>query len=203
MKQRLDDTAIPYLYISGNHDWHAEGLSGSSEALREEWRSKVLLPLYGGRDPACWAESVGGVRFIAIDNSTYQISARQLEFFEAELALAADAGEPVVLLVHIPLYIAAIGNHGCGWPGWGAAADKGYITEQRERWAARNNAETDVFVAAVEKAAGIVAVLAGHIHTAKADPCGPVARQYVTAAGCDGGQRRIDFVPLVCSSSKL
>ena len=64
VKQCLDDTAIPYLYISGNHDWHAEGLSGSSDALREEWRSKALLPLYGGRDPACWAENVGGVRFM-------------------------------------------------------------------------------------------------------------------------------------------
>ena len=76
--------------------------------------------------------------------------------------------------------------------------DNGYETEQREKWAESNSPSTVQFVAEVQRCPVVIAVLAGHIHTSKADPCGlgNAARQYVTAAGCDGGQRRIDFVPL-------
>jgi hypothetical protein len=43
-----------------------------------------------------------------------------------------------------------------------------------------------------------VAVLAGHVHSAQAQPVGGVtdAMQYVTAASCEGGQRDILFTPL-------
>lgn len=43
-----------------------------------------------------------------------------------------------------------------------------------------------------------VAVLAGHIHSAQAQPVGGAtnAMQYVTAASCEGGKRDILFVPL-------
>ena len=49
VKGVLDSSTIPYLYSSGNHDWHFEGLPGSSDDLRAEWREKSLLPLYGKR----------------------------------------------------------------------------------------------------------------------------------------------------------
>lgn len=116
VKGVLDSSTIPYLYSSGNHDWHFEGLPGSSDDLRAEWREKSLLPLYGkrgnslsfsysssrpraclgkvvyfhkklsqyavsagGRNPSHWSEdSPSGLRFVAIDNSTYQISEEQL-----------------------------------------------------------------------------------------------------------------------------
>jgi hypothetical protein len=82
----LEGCGLPWLYSSGNHDWHYEGLPGSSEALRDEWRARALLPLYGGRDPSRWVEDhdASGLRFIAIDNSTYQISPEQLDFPRAQ-----------------------------------------------------------------------------------------------------------------------
>lgn len=90
------------MYSSGNHDWHYEGLPGSSEALRTEWREKSLLPLYGGRNPSHWYEDTPcGLRFIGIDNSTYQVSDAQLEFFLEQVNNPA----PIVLLVHIPLFL--------------------------------------------------------------------------------------------------
>ena len=32
-KEQLDQTGIPYYYTSGNHDWHYEGMEGSSRSL--------------------------------------------------------------------------------------------------------------------------------------------------------------------------
>lgn len=146
VKTVLDDSKIPYLYSSGNHDWHYEGLPGSSEALRAEWRAKSLTPLYNGRNPSHWSEDTpSGLRFIAIDNSTYQVDAEQLAFFKEHAA----GDKPVVLLVHIPLCVDALqetllarfdGDHAgrgvglCGDPRWGTATDNGWETEQRPQW---------------------------------------------------------------------
>ena len=102
IKNVVDRSNVPFMYSSGNHDWHYEGLPGSSEALRTEWREKSLLPLYGGRNPSHWYEDTPcGLRFIGIDNSTYQVSDAQLEFFLEHVNNPA----PVVLLVHIPLFL--------------------------------------------------------------------------------------------------
>ena len=45
VKAQLDGAGIPYLYTSGNHDWHYEGLPGSSEALRDEWSDARPTPV--------------------------------------------------------------------------------------------------------------------------------------------------------------
>lgn len=44
----LNACGIPFLYTAGNHDWHLEGMSGTSHDLREVWRNRVLQPLYQG-----------------------------------------------------------------------------------------------------------------------------------------------------------
>ena len=46
------------------------------------------------------AYDVKGVRFLAIDNSTYEINEKQLTFFNNQ----AKTGLPLVLMVHIPMY---------------------------------------------------------------------------------------------------
>ena len=184
-----------------------EGLEGSSDALRSEWRERSLRSLYGGRDPDMWCEDTpSGLRFIAIDNSTYQITAEQLQFFKEHAA----GDHPFVLLVHIPLYLEELQEalHGtehasvravslCGDERWGAETDKGFETEQREQWTS-NNPETLQFLEAVKSSGNLVAVLAGHIHSAQAQEIGGAAagaQQLVTAASCEGGFRSIVFEP--------
>lgn len=44
----LESTGTPYIYIAGNHDWHYEGMPGSSESLRQTWIDRRLLPFYDG-----------------------------------------------------------------------------------------------------------------------------------------------------------
>ena len=54
---------VPCLYISGNHDWHFEGMHGSEQELREKWTKKLLSPLYGGRNPFFYAEMFNGINY--------------------------------------------------------------------------------------------------------------------------------------------
>ena len=78
----LKEVDIPYIYVAGNHDWHYEGMEGPLEDLRDTWINKRLLSLYQGNHPLMAAYDVKGIRFLAIDNSTYQINDDQLPFFK-------------------------------------------------------------------------------------------------------------------------
>jgi hypothetical protein len=146
-------SGLTWLYSSGNHDWHFEGLDGSSEALRDEWR-QVLRPLFAGKNPSHWVfdHEQSGLRFIGIDNSTYQISPFQLNFCQAHMSNSNK--RPIVLMVHIPLYLEALmdemyGADGvrrfgpgvslCGDPDWGWDADHYHDVERRERWSTTGN----------------------------------------------------------------
>lgn len=158
--ERLDACGVPWLYTAGNHDWHFEGDSGSDAEQRERWIEKRLLPLYKGEDPMAYAKTVGGVRFLMIDNSTYNVDERQLEFFRAETA----KGGPCVLAMHIPFWHRGWGVFTCACPDWGADTDKYWQIERRQRWAERQDDTTFEFRRATDEAEGLVAVLAGHLH---------------------------------------
>ena len=93
----------PYLFISGNHDWqHSPPLPGAPEDLRNDGRHRALTPLFAGRDHSCWAEDVGGIRFVGVDNSTRYVTRAQLDFFREA---TADETRPVVLMIHVPLLV--------------------------------------------------------------------------------------------------
>jgi hypothetical protein len=69
----LQKVGIPYLFTAGNHDWHYEGMPGSSDYLRETWIKKRLTPLYQGENPLYAVRKINGIRILTIDNSTYEI----------------------------------------------------------------------------------------------------------------------------------
>lgn len=162
-KKTLDACGVPWFYISGNHDWHFEGLEGSSASLRETWVKKRLAPLYPeGADPMMYSRVVKGVRIVAIDNSTYLLSRAQVDFWKAEAA----KGDPVVLMMHIPLYVKAGPKYFCASPQWGAAIDPYWEIERRERWPEKATPETFEFREAVLSTPNLVGVFTGHIHSA-------------------------------------
>ena len=84
---KLEAIGIPYIYIAGNHDWHYEGMKGKLTSLRDKWIEKRLMPLYQGNNPLMAAYDIKGIRFLAIDNSTYEINDEQLIFFPSKLHL--------------------------------------------------------------------------------------------------------------------
>lgn len=156
----LKRTGIPFVYVAGNHDWHFEGMKGSDLDLRETWREKILKPLYAGNDYDCSARIMNGVDIVAIDNSIYQITAKQLNFYRREKA----KGLPIVLLMHIPVYTDTNNECCMGWPQWGAAADDIYQIERREQWSKKGNSQETLDFCDEIRSTKNVVVLAGHVH---------------------------------------
>jgi DNA repair exonuclease SbcCD nuclease subunit len=95
---RLMKTGIPWLYISGNHDWHYEGMEGNIDSLRQTWIGKSLMPLYKGLNPLYYSKVIDGINFVGIDNSTNQVNEMQVLFLKDQLTKK----EPVILISHIP-----------------------------------------------------------------------------------------------------
>ena len=184
VRRRLDESGLNWMYISGNHDWHYEGLPGTEMALRAEWTRKRLAPLYQDADPMMASRVVKGIRFVFIDNSTYEILPEQLAFWKQEAA----KGEPVALMMHIPLYMPGYGPReaGCAHPEWGAKIDPYFKIERRPQWPEAGHTQTTLaFREAVFSTPNLLGVFVGHDHRHMfAFDRGHV--QCVTAANADG-----------------
>lgn len=191
VRSAVENTGIPHIYTAGNHDWHYEGMKGSSDELRKEWCEKRLKPLYTGKNLFYSSDIVRGINMVTIDNSTYQVNEEQLSFFRSQL----KKPEPVALFVHIPLYMSSM-RMCCGHPGWGAASDKNYETERRERWSATGNqASTTAFVKEVMSAQKLTGVFAGHWHQYYSISQRQI-HQHLALPGFNGQYRMITFQPL-------
>lgn len=192
--EKLGATGVPYYYVAGNHDWHFEGLPGSSADLRAEWTSKILAPLYPkGADPLAYSVDVKGAKLLLVDDSTYEILPEQLDFVRRELA----QGVPTALFMHIPLYAPGRSvGYGVGHPKWGAATDGGWQIERRERWPEAGHTETTrAFRRDVLTAPNLVGVFTGHVHLSSLDVCEGKANLTARAA-VDGSTTKIEFLPL-------
>ncbi|GLR19543.1 metallophosphoesterase family protein [Portibacter lacus] len=198
--ERLKETGIPYIYIAGNHDWHYEGMEGSLDELRDTWTRKRLLPLYQGKHPLMATTDVKGVRFVAIDNSTYEVNKEQLAFFREQV----DSGMPLVVLVHIPMY--APGKRmlfGCGNPNWGAENDTNYKIERRPKWPASGHSQaTFDFHKEVFSAPNVLGVFAGHTHRFSMELVKGTA-QIVTDDNASGAYLNVEFSPFEDKDKKL
>ena len=197
---KLKDTGIPYIYTAGNHDWHYEGMEGTLESLRDTWIEKRLLPLYQGNHPLMAAYDIKGIRFLAIDNSTYQINEEQLAFFIEQV----DSGVPLVLLVHIPMY--APGKNivfGCGNPNWGAATDRNYELERRPIWPESGHTQTTLnFHKEVFTAPNLLGIFAGHVHRNSIEMIHGKP-QIVADDNASGGYLDVNFLPMNEQDKKL
>ena len=165
--EKLEEVDIPYAFVAGNHDWHYEGMKGSSEMLRDTWIKKSLLPMYQGNNPLYAAYDLNGIRFVCIDNSTYEVLPEQLEFFREQ----SKSKLPMILLIHIPLYMPGRSmGFGCGNPKWGEKSDRNFEIERREKWRKGGHTKaTFDFYREVFKAPNLLSILAGHIHRQSLD----------------------------------
>ena len=191
--EKLSRAGVPYAYVAGNHDWHYEGMPGPLDELRKTWINKRLLPMYQGNDPMMAAYDIEGIRFLAMDNSTYEISDRQLAFFKDQV----KSGMPLILLVHIPLYVPGSPvSFGCGHPDWNANTDRNFKIERRPRWPAFGHTSTTMsFYREVFTAPNLMGVFAGHIHR----PSSGIINgkfQIVADDNASGGYLDINFLPL-------
>ena len=158
----LKASGVDWMYVAGNHDWHFEGDTGSDLEQRDRWIPRRLKPFYPeGADPLMYSRVVKGVRLVAIDDSAYLIRREQVEFWKAEAA----KGDPVALVMHVPLYVPGWGIFTCGCPDWGAAKDPYWKIERREKWRAEGpTPESFAFREAVLSTPNLVGVFTGHFH---------------------------------------
>lgn len=183
-------------YSHPRQDMHAQ--LGSATERRDGWQSSVLAPLYGGRDPKAWTEDINGVRLVALDNSTGEVSPEQVAFFTRA---AETSPMPVLLLVHIPLYTPQLSDAIRGAPFSrrpGAEVEPAASTGALcgDPGSPTTTAATQDLIDAVGRCETLAAVLSGHIHTAQAHAIGEHSgMQYVADAGVFGGYRVLDLVP--------
>lgn len=180
---KLMETGIPFKYTAGNHDWHYEGMKGSSESLRTEWTEKRLLAMYQGKNPLYTAYDINGIRMVCIDNSTYEILPEQLEFFRTQVA----SGLPLLLMMHIPLYVAG-GRSPDLRSGHPALSE----SVRGEKYRAEDNETCMTFRDEVFRSKNLLAVLTGHIHRPLLDMENGVP-QVVTACNTTGAYSDINI----------
>jgi hypothetical protein len=190
--ETLSKAGTPHVYTSGNHDWHYEGMAGSSADLRRIWSAERLKPLYAGADPLFHLQPMGDVDLIIIDNSTYEIHPEQLAFFRER----ERKGRPMLLLVHIPLYVPGRSlGFGCGHPDWSAKNDRSWQLERRQPWRSEGHTRTTMdFHRAVFRSEHIIGILAGHIHKPSVDVVNGIP-QIVCEANARGGYLDIELLP--------
>lgn len=188
----LDTVAIPCYYTSGNHDWHYEGMEGSSESLREKWRGERLMSLFGDNDPDAYTVEVKGVRLLLVDDSNYKITPEQRDAVAAEV----KSGKPFILMHHIPLYAPSRSvSFGIGHPDWSAATDKNYKIERREQWPAEGHTEVDYeFYDLATTAPNLLASIAGHVHSYGVDIING-RPHYTVGANAQGAYYIVNIMP--------
>lgn len=167
LKEIMDASGLQWVYTAGNHDWHYEGEPGDASELRKKWEQESLLPLYHGENPLYSSRIIHGINFVLIDNSTFEISAEQLDFFNKQI----DKGLPIILAMHIPLYLPGHNiDYGCGHPGWNLKNDTYYKIEDREPWPENGHTVTTFeFRDEVWSSPKVIGIFAGHTHEAMLD----------------------------------
>jgi len=187
----VDELVVPTVYTPGNHDWHFPHLEWSEETRAEHY------PRFHGLtdgNPAYGAIEVGGVRLITLDNSTYQVSAEQVEFLRDEL----DSGQTCLLFIHIPIWVKSLAAE--VMEKWQApimmASPSGWTEEMREKWKVGETTKStqDCHDLLMSKAASSLAgIFCGHVHFAHDAEIRPGCYQYVTTPGFEGGYRWIEL----------
>ena len=142
------------------------------------------------------ARVVGGVNFVAIDDSYHQFEPWQLTRLKKE----TEKGLPIVLCLHVPLFEQSLYDHHIERSGPGSSSyllgcDEDHLPD--DEWRAieiRPRGVTTEMAAFIKSQPLIKAVLAGHIHFSFESELAPGMPQFVTGLGCDGIAREITIL---------
>lgn len=192
VKEIMDASGLKWIYTAGNHDWHYEGEEGDASDLRLKWEQESLLSLYQGENPLYSSHIINNINFILIDNSSFEITDEQLNFFIKQ----TEKGLPIVLTIHIPLYLPGhTVDYGCGHPDWNLKNDTYYEIEGRKPWPEKGHTTTTYkFHDKVWASPNVIGILAGHTHETMMDMHNNIF-QYVSDANYRDSDIILHFIP--------
>jgi DNA repair exonuclease SbcCD nuclease subunit len=201
----IENVNVFTIFTSGNHDWSPE--LNPEENLKDDKslpltvRNSVresgwlaLDPITNGQ-PEFQVKVINGVRIIAIDNSTYQITSRQLKFLKEHL----DSSQPIVLLFHIPISLPTLRPMTIEtWSQPILIADPAWNPKKRYNICGTrfDTLETLEFVHLITTCPNLVAILCGHIHFQHIGSVNRIAIQYVCKPSWHGEYRLVELLPL-------
>ena len=190
--QIMNNSDIPWTFISGNHDWHYEGEKGTSAELRSKWHKESLLPLYQNKNSMYSSHILNSINFVSIDNSLFEITKEQLLFFKDQI----KQKYPIILSMHIPLYLPGHNiDYGYGSPNWNKSNDGYYEIERREPWPEKGHNETIyAFRYLVFNSSNVIGICAGHTHTEMLDFHNNIP-QVVAGENYNGEDITMHFIP--------
>lgn len=198
VEEKLGRLPMPYLFTTGNHDWSHLWIDRRAERRPEDLA--FLAPLMDGSGVGVL--KLPGVTLAAVDDSTYQVSAKQYESFIKQ----AEEGTPMLVFLHIPLYLETLVPETVrvwkqviltGCPGSVELSERGPSFDIRHDVppAAVPTKDTASFVQQVQHLPNICGVFTGHLHFSHEDRMPSGAMQYVTAPAFEGGARLIELIP--------
>ncbi|WP_246627335.1 metallophosphoesterase family protein [Paenibacillus solanacearum] len=193
VQSQLSNLPCPYLFTMGNHDWKHDHEQPSDE-LRH-----AAYPMFNhmlGLNPSHSSMEIGGVKIIAIDNSNYQVSRKQLDFVQEQTA----SGLPCLLFFHIPLSLPSLTSKVLEvWKSPILVGAKNWDKEKQKRWGVKDEeAGTREFIEWIKSpdASQVAGIFCGHVHFAHREEFAAGRYQYVTNPGFQGGCRTIVIQPL-------
>ncbi len=178
---------VDYVYALGNHDICAY-VGGDNEDEAYKWRNMKQTAPHIQSNLYFDSKIYGGVNFVTLDNSYYQITDGQVQMLRAEAA----KGYPIVLGVHTPFWSKEFGENRLQ-----AEKDCSYLLAPPEEALARytparreQQKATEETLRAVEYIKSepmIKAIFAGHMHCDFEEALDNGVMQYTT----DGSYRGI------------
>lgn len=181
---------IDCIYALGNHELYYDVDENYNVKIAKTEQVACYLP----NDLHFYSRVVNGVNFVTLDNSCYQITEDQLELLKAEAA----KGLPIILGVHVPLYVPSLADYMMGI--YKSAAVMAPPEELLARYSDHNRnlqAASEITRQAAEYICTeptIKAVIAGHTHCNHEGEIAPGKPQFVTHGTYHGYAREFTVI---------
>lgn len=185
---------MDYFMAAGNHEFSLY-VGEAFEDKAYKMMSYALVEKYFRNDLYFASRIMGGINFVAVDNSYYLFEKRQLECLKAEVR----RGVPIALMLHTPIHTNELYSfmteerkYPCAYLAGTPEALMRQYDEYRFRQQ-RPNEETLEFIAYVQNEPLIRCIFSGHMHFNFETRLPGGCMQYVTGGGYRAKAREIEF----------